>query len=51
MEARSSEKMSTGSLFLRMIGVGEARIGMIWFMLAILCKFPEPRRARKKEHY
>ncbi|KAL6924021.1 hypothetical protein FSST1_001295 [Fusarium sambucinum] len=40
MEARAtSEKMSTGSLFLRMIGVGEARIGMIWFMLAILLGF------------
>ncbi|KAM0301590.1 hypothetical protein ACHAPM_005822 [Fusarium culmorum] len=31
--------MSSGTFFLRIIGVGEARIGMIWFMLAILLGF------------
>jgi hypothetical protein len=31
--------MSSGSFFLRIIGVGEAKFGMIWFMLAILCMF------------
>jgi len=28
--------MSYNNFFLRIIGVGEARFGMIWFMLAIL---------------
>ncbi|RGP69212.1 s-adenosylmethionine-dependent methyltransferase [Fusarium longipes] len=31
--------MSTGDFFLRIIGVGEAKVGMIWFMLAILLGF------------
>ena len=36
--------MSYNNFFLRIIGVGEARMGMIWFMLAILCMLIRTRQ-------